>query len=122
MAPPSLFPSNLHLERLVEYKRGENIFDFLLHKAAPKRFVENMYMQAADYRLINGPDTRLKLLSLLFGSRLSRELPVITAKSLLCDSSGSSYSITSPEQLLIYSFSWLFCPCILSNMMYEFVR
>lgn len=51
----------------------EDIHDILqsYYKAALKRFVDNVCMQAADYYLVNGPDTPMKLLCSLFVNNLS---------------------------------------------------
>ena len=53
----------------------QSIHDILksYYKVARKRFVDNVCMQAADYYLINGPDTPLKLFSPLYVSNLSAE-------------------------------------------------
>ncbi|ODM21998.1 hypothetical protein SI65_02842 [Aspergillus cristatus] len=51
----------------------EDIHDILqsYYKAALKRFVDNVCMQAADYYLVNGPETPTKLLCSLFVNELS---------------------------------------------------
>lgn len=51
----------------------EDIHDILqsYYKAALKRFVDNVCMQAADYHLVNGPETPTKLLCSLFVNNLS---------------------------------------------------
>ena len=43
------------------------------YKVARKRFVDNVIMQAADYHLVTGPDSPLKLFSPSFVSDLSDE-------------------------------------------------
>lgn len=51
----------------------EDIHDILqsYYKAALKRFVDNVCMQAADYYLVNGPETPTKLLCSLYVNNLS---------------------------------------------------
>lgn len=51
----------------------EDIHDILqsYYKAALKRFVDNICMQAADYYLVNGPETPTKLLCSLYVNKLS---------------------------------------------------
>lgn len=51
----------------------EDIHDILqsYYKAALKRFVDNVCMQAADYYLINRPETPTKLLCSLYVNKLS---------------------------------------------------
>ncbi len=43
------------------------------YKVARKRFVDNLCMQAADYHLVTGPRTPLKLFSPTFVNRLTAE-------------------------------------------------
>jgi len=43
------------------------------YKVARKRFVDNLCMQAADFHLVTGPDSPLKLFSPRFVSELSEE-------------------------------------------------
>jgi len=43
------------------------------YKVARKRFVDNLCMQAADYHLVTGPDSPLRLFSPQFVSELSEE-------------------------------------------------
>lgn len=51
----------------------EELFDILnsYYKVARKRFVDNVFQQAAFYHLIDGPDTPLGLLSPALVTRLS---------------------------------------------------
>ena len=43
------------------------------YKVARKRFVDNVCMQAADFHLVTGPDTPVKVFSPKFVSKLSPE-------------------------------------------------
>lgn len=43
------------------------------YKVARKRFVDNICMQAADYHLVNGPDSPIKVFSPSFVGSLSDE-------------------------------------------------
>lgn len=53
----------------------QEIHDILLsyYKLARKRFVDNMRMQVADYFLVTGPDTALKLFSPAFVTAVTSE-------------------------------------------------
>lgn len=52
-----------------------NIHDIFgsYYQIARERFVDNVWMQAASYRLVTGPDTPLKLLSPSFISSLTAD-------------------------------------------------
>ena len=52
-----------------------NIHDILqaYYKVACKRFADNVIMQAADFHLVTGPETPLKLFSPAFVNRLSEK-------------------------------------------------
>lgn len=53
------------------------------YKVARKRFADNLCMQVADFSLVNGSDSPLKLFDLLFASRLSVSLKKLLAKKRL---------------------------------------
>ena len=72
----------VHLEDIVKQHPMSNqehvvqgIHDILkaYYKVARKRFVDNVCMQGAEYHLICGPDTPLKLFSTNFVTSLSEE-------------------------------------------------
>lgn len=58
-----------------EESNVQRLHDILVsyYKVARKRFVDNVCMQAADYHLVRGPDTAVKIFSPSFVSDLTPE-------------------------------------------------
>ena len=72
----------MKIDTVLQTSRGSNadhtlyeIYDILraYYKVARKRFVDNICMQAADYHLVNGPDSPIKVFSPSFIGNLNDE-------------------------------------------------